>query len=70
MLLANTATTSSSRSRSLSPIGAPDLQDDAESWVQVAGSDLAITEDERKWWGAGLRGLHDLHLATLGRFAD
>ena len=54
----------------MSPVGAPDLQEDAELWVQVAGSDLAITEDERKWWVQALRGLHDLHHASLDHFAD
>jgi S-DNA-T family DNA segregation ATPase FtsK/SpoIIIE len=54
----------------VSPIGASDLLDDAELWVQVAGADLAMTEDERKWWVQALRGLHDLHLASLDPFAD
>jgi len=33
----------------VSPIGAPDLRADAALWGQMAGADLAITEDERKW---------------------
>lgn len=67
LLLANTGDDEQQSLQEVSPIGAPDLQDDAELWVQVAGADLAITEDERKWWVQALRGLHDLHLASLDR---
>jgi S-DNA-T family DNA segregation ATPase FtsK/SpoIIIE len=27
-------------------------------------------EEERRWWVQALRGLHDLRLASLDRFAD
>ena len=70
LLLANMGDDEQQSLQEVSPIGAPDLQDDAELWVQVAGADLAITEDERRWWVQALRGLHDLHLASLDRFAD
>jgi S-DNA-T family DNA segregation ATPase FtsK/SpoIIIE len=70
LLLANTGDDEQQSLQEVSSIGAPDLQEDAELWVQVAGADLAITEDECKWWVQALRGLHDLHLASLDRFAD
>ena len=50
LLLANTGDDEQQSLQGISPIGASDLQDDAELWVQVAGADLAITEEERRWW--------------------
>jgi len=70
LLLANTGDDEEQSLRELTPIGAPDLQADADFWVDVAGAGLAITEDERKWWEQALRGLQELHLVSLDRFAD
>lgn len=70
LLLANTGDDEQQSLQEISPIGASDLQDDAELWVQVAGADLAMTEEERRWWVQALRGLHDLRHAALDPFAD
>lgn len=70
LLLANTGDDEEQSLRELTPISAADLLADAELWVRVAGAHLVITEDERKWWAQALRGLQDVHLASLDRFAD
>jgi hypothetical protein len=48
LLLANTGDDERESLQEVSPTGAPDLQAEAEPWVQVAGAGLAITKDERK----------------------
>ncbi len=70
LLLANTGDDEEQSLRELTPMGAPDLRADTDLWVQVAGAGLVITDDERRWWERALRGLEDLHLASLDRFAD
>lgn len=70
LLLANTGDDEEQSLRELTPIGTPELQADTGLWAQVAGAGLTITEDERKWWEQALRGLKDLHLVSLDRFAD
>jgi DNA segregation ATPase FtsK/SpoIIIE, S-DNA-T family len=70
LLLANTGDDEEQSLRELVPISAPDLQAEAELWVQVAGTDLVVTEDERKWWAQALIGLQGLHLVTLDHFGD
>jgi S-DNA-T family DNA segregation ATPase FtsK/SpoIIIE len=69
LLLANTGDDEEQSLRELTPIGAPDLLADAAPWVQVAGAGLAVTEDEQRWWAQALRGLRDLRIVSLDRFA-
>jgi DNA segregation ATPase FtsK/SpoIIIE, S-DNA-T family len=70
MLLANMGDDEKQSLQEVSPIGSPNMQANAELWVQVVGAALVITEDERKWWAQALRGLHGLRLASLDHFAD
>lgn len=70
LLLANTGDDEEQSLRELTSISAPDLQADTELWIQVAGTGLVITEDERRWWAQALRGVQDLRLASLDRLAD
>lgn len=69
LLLANTGDDEEQSLLELTPIGAPDLLAEAALWVQIAGAGLAVTEDERRWWTQALRGLGDLHIVSLDRFA-
>ena len=70
LLLANTGDDEEQSLRELTPVGAPELQANTELWVRVASADLIITEEQRRWWVQALRGLQDLRLASLDRFAD
>lgn len=69
-LLANTGDDEAQSLHEVTPISAQDLLAEAELWVQVAGAELPITEEERTWWAQALRGLQDLRMMSLDRFAN
>lgn len=52
------------------PIGAAELQDQAQLWVRVAGDGLNLTEEHSRWWERALSGLQQLRLHSIERFAE
>lgn len=70
LLIAHTGDDEQQSLTELMPVGAPQLMDHPELWVQVASEGLAITPEHQLWWGKALRGLQDQHLVAIERFAD
>jgi S-DNA-T family DNA segregation ATPase FtsK/SpoIIIE len=70
LLIANTGDDEEQSLRELTAVGALELQGEPVLWVDVASDGLVISEEERNWWPVALRGLQELRLASLDRFAD
>jgi S-DNA-T family DNA segregation ATPase FtsK/SpoIIIE len=70
IILANVGDDEQQGLTELSPVGAAQLLDHPEIWVQVASESLAITDEHQRWWERALRGLRDTNIVPLGRFAD
>lgn len=70
LILANTGDDEDQSLQELTRIGAPDLLAEVALWVQIASGDLAVTEEEQRWWAQALRGLGNLHVVSLDLFAE
>ncbi len=70
LLLANIGDDERQSLRELVPIGAAQLQEHAELWVQVASVDAMLLEQQKIWWEKALRGLQESQLFSLERVAD
>jgi S-DNA-T family DNA segregation ATPase FtsK/SpoIIIE len=70
LLLANTGDDEEQSLKELVPIGAAQLQEQPELWVQIASAGLALTAEHLKWWEKALTGLLDLRLLSLERLAE
>jgi DNA segregation ATPase FtsK/SpoIIIE, S-DNA-T family len=53
----------------LTIIDSNQLRSHVDLWVEVAASQLPLTEQHRRWWQAALIGLQDVAQVTLDRFA-
>lgn len=70
LLLANTGDDEQQSLTELVPVGAPQLLDHPELWVQVASDGLALVDEHLLWWEKALRGLQEQHFVSLERFAE
>jgi len=70
LVVANTGDDEEQSLKELVPIGAPQLLNHPELWVEVASNGLGLIEDHKKWWKQALKGLIDARSVSLERFAD
>ncbi|MGF7048385.1 S-DNA-T family DNA segregation ATPase FtsK/SpoIIIE [Paenibacillus sp. DS2015] len=70
ILLANTNDDQGQSLRDIARIGAGDLKNLPEVWVQVASKDLPLTDDQKKYWQQSLRGLQQASECSLDEFSQ
>ncbi len=70
LLLANTGDDEKQSLKELVPIGASELQEHSELWIQVVTVGLPLPEIQKKWWEKSLQGLQDLRTFSLERVAE
>ena len=70
LLLANIGDDEKQSLKELVPIGAAELQEHSELWMQVAGVGLSLPDEQKKWWEKALRGLQELQNFSLERVAE
>jgi len=70
LLLANTGDDEKQSLKELVPIGAAELQEHSELWIQAVATGLALPEEQKKWWERALRGLQELRIFPLERVAE
>ena len=68
LLVANTVDEEEQSLKEFTRLGAPELQEQPDLWVQVASNGLGLSTDHLKWWAKALTGLLDLRLFSLDRF--
>jgi S-DNA-T family DNA segregation ATPase FtsK/SpoIIIE len=69
-LLANVGDDEEQSLKEVVPIGAEQLLNHPETWVEVAAAGLHLTEDHKKWWTKALIGLLDVRSFPIDRFAE
>jgi S-DNA-T family DNA segregation ATPase FtsK/SpoIIIE len=67
LLVANTRDEEEQSLKEFTRLGAPELQEHPELWVQVASEGLGLSPDQAKWWTKALSGLQELRLFSLDR---
>ncbi|OFV84187.1 MAG: hypothetical protein A2W26_09485 [Acidobacteria bacterium RBG_16_64_8] len=67
LLVANTGDEEEQSLKEFTRLGAPELQEQPELWVQVASDGLGFPPDHVKWWTKALSGLLELRLFSLDR---
>lgn len=67
LLVANTGDEEEQSLKEFTRLGAPELQDRPELWVQVAREGFSLSSEHAKWWEKALTGLLDLRLFSLDR---
>jgi len=70
LLLANTGDDEKQSLKELVPIGASELQERSELWIQVVTIGLSLPEEHKKWWEKALHGLQELQIFSLERVAE
>lgn len=70
LLLANTGDDEKQSLKELVPIGASELQEHSEYWIQAVTIGLPLPEIQKKWWERSLQGLQDLRTFSLERVAE
>jgi S-DNA-T family DNA segregation ATPase FtsK/SpoIIIE len=70
LLVANTGDDEQQSLKELVPIGAAQLQDCPDLWVQVAAEGLPLTAEHRRWWERALSALRELRILSLPRLAE
>src|SRR5437763_4119328 len=70
LLLANIGDDETQSLKELVQIGAAQLQEHAELWVQIASADILLPELHRTWWERALQGLQEAQLFSLDRIAE
>ncbi|MEV5029607.1 FtsK/SpoIIIE domain-containing protein [Paenibacillus sp. LPE1-1-1.1] len=70
ILLANTNDDQGQSLRDIAKVGASDLKSQPEIWVQVAGKDLPLTDDQKKYWHQSLKGLQEASECSLEEFSQ
>jgi len=70
LLVANTGDDEQQSLKELVPIGAAQLQDRPDLWVQVAAEGLPLTAEHRNWWERALGSLRELRILSLDRLAE
>lgn len=69
LLVANIGDDEEQSLKELIPIGAPQLLENPELWVEVASLGLALPDDHKKWWRQALKGLVDARPVSLEHFS-
>ncbi|WP_336784695.1 FtsK/SpoIIIE domain-containing protein [Paenibacillus sp. MMO-177] len=70
ILLANTNDDQGQSLRDIARVGAGDLKSHPDLWVQVAGKDLPLSEDQQKHWAQALKGLQEANECSLEEFSE
>ncbi len=70
LLLANTGDDEKQSLKELVPIGASELQEHSELWIEAVTVGLPLPEIQKKWWEKSLQALHDLRIFSLERVAE
>src|SRR4029077_18629317 len=68
-LLANLANDEEQSLHEVTKIGANEIQEQPELWIEVAANGTNLPTEETKWWEKALTGLLDLRIASLDRVA-
>lgn len=69
LLIANTGDDEEQSLKELTRIGAPEIHEHPELWVQIAGDGLSLSESHAKWWEKSIAALQDLRAVSLERVA-
>ncbi len=69
LLVANVGDDEEQSLKELVPIGAPQLLENPDLWVEVASTGLALPDDHCKWWRQALKGLVEARPVSLEHFA-
>lgn len=69
LLVANIGDDEEQSLKELVPIGAPQLLENPDLWVEVATAELALPDDHKKWWRQALKGLVDARPVSLEYFS-
>lgn len=69
LLVANIGDDEEQSLKELVPIGAPQLLENADLWVEVAAQGLSLPDDHRKWWRQALKGLLEARPVSLEHFS-
>ncbi|HET9898959.1 MAG TPA: FtsK/SpoIIIE domain-containing protein [Streptosporangiaceae bacterium] len=69
LLLANTGDDEDQSLRELTPVGSPELIGRPGLWVQAAGAEVPIADEDKLWWEKALSGLGALQAVSLDRYA-
>lgn len=69
LLVANIGDDEEQSLKELVPIGASQLQENAELWVEVAATGLSLPDDHKKWWRQALNGLVEARPVSLEHFS-
>ena len=67
LLVANTGDEEEQSLKEFIRLGAPELQEQYDLWVQVASNGLGLSPDHISWWAKALSGLQELRLFSLDR---
>src|SRR5260370_27878978 len=70
LLLANIGDDEKQSLKELVPIGAAELQEHSELWMQVAGVGLSLPDEQQKGWEKALRGLQEVQNFCLARVSE
>ena len=70
LLLATTGDDEAQSLNHLTPIGIAELMDKPKRWVDVASTELNLSEGDRKWWEKALKGLFELSICSLEQVAQ
>lgn len=70
ILLANTNDDQGQSLRDITRVGAGELKSQPEIWVQVAGNDLPLSDEQIKHWQSALRGLQEASECSLEEFSE
>ena len=70
LLVANTGDDEEQSLKELVPVGGPQLQSLPELWVNLAAEDLAITDQQKKWWIKALQSLLEVRSFSLDTYAE
>ena len=70
LLLATTGDDEAQSLNHLTPIGVAELRGVPQLWVDVASTDLNLSESNRKWWEKALKGLFELNICSLEQAAQ
>lgn len=70
ILLANTNDDQGQSLRDITRVGAGDLKSQPDIWVQVASSDLPLTDEQKRHWQQALKGLQEANECSLEEFSE
>ncbi|UPK44727.1 FtsK/SpoIIIE domain-containing protein [Paenibacillus pabuli] len=70
ILLANTNDDQGQSLRDITKVGAGDLKSQPDIWVQVASSNLPLTDEQKRHWQQALKGLQKANECSLEEFSE